>query len=363
MINISAVGDIFLGDYTISLGFGIRSSIKKFGFNYHFGNVKKHFSDRDIVFCNLETIISDKGVEKDNIKSVICRGEEDFIKVLTNAGFNMVNVSNNHILQHGVDAFHDTMEILRNNKIDIAGLKGEGSYLCHPIIKTIGGEKVGILGYSLVNENFHKGELLYASGKKEEIYDDIRKLKKETDYVIASCHWGIEFIDRPSINIQRLARGMVDAGASVVLGHHPHVVQGIERYNQSVIFYSLGNFLFDFIWNRRARESVIANISISGEKIDYELLPVIIDDSYQINLMQQKKSVEYIDYIADISSIFNDKNNYDIEDYHYSYYVESNKLHYYNQLRKIIYTLKNIYRLDKRFVFNSIKKLYKINIL
>lgn len=357
MIKISAVGDIFLGDYTISLGFGIRSSIKKYGFEYHFGNVKKYFTDMDIVFGNLETIISDEGVEKDNIKSVMCRGEEKAVKVLTSAGFTVVNIANNHILQHGVDAFHDTMSILRNNDIDIVGLKGQESYLCHPIIKSIGGKKIGILGYSLVNENYHKGELLYASGGKKEIYDDIRKLKKETDNVIVSCHWGIEFIDRPSLNIQRFARGMVEVGASIVLGHHPHVVQGIERYNKSVIFYSLGNFLFDFLWNRRARESMIVNLFISDDGIDYELLPVYINDLYQVQLMDNKPSREYIEYINKLSNNLCEQNDFDIEDFHYNYYVEANKILIRDQYYKFMYIMKNIYRLDKRFIYYILNRI------
>lgn len=357
MIRISAVGDIFLGDYTISLGFGIRSSIKKHGFEYHFGNIKNHFMGKDIVFGNLETITSDIGIEERNIKSLICRGEKESVNMLKNAGFTVVNIANNHILQHGAEAFRDTIGALTGKDIDVVGLKGDSGTVCAPIIKDINGKKVGFLGYSLVNENFYQGELLYASGGIKGISHDINELKKKTDYVIVSCHWGIEFIDRPSLNIQRLARQMVDAGASVILGHHPHVVQGIERHKDSIIFYSLGNFFFDFLWNRRARESMIVNLYISDQGIEYEILPVYINDFYQVQVMNEKSSREYINYINKLSRCFIEENGYDKEDNHYNYYVEANKIFNKDQVRKFMYVMKNIYRLDKRFIVYLLKKM------
>jgi len=238
-------------------------------------------------------------------------------------------------------------------------LKGEGESSCASIIKYIHGKRVGILGYSLVNENYYKGILLYASGRKEEILHDIIELKKKTDYIVVSCHWGMEFIDRPSLNIQRLARQMVDAGASIILGHHPHVVQGIERYKNSLILYSLGNFLFDFLWNRRARETMIANLFISDHGIDYEILPVYISASYQVKIMEEKPSKEYAAYVNKLSGNILMENILD-EDHHYKYYVEANRIFIFDQIRKIMYVMKNAYRLDKRFMAYIVKKIMKI---
>lgn len=357
MIKISAVGDIFLGDYTISLGFGIKSSIKKTGFDYHFGEIKNIFMDKDIVFGNLETITSDIGIDERNIKSLICRGEKESVNILKNAGFTVVNIANNHILQHGAEAFRDTIGALSGKNIDVVGLKGDGGTVCASVIKYINTKKVGLLGYSFVNENYYRGELLYASGGIKEIHQDISELKKKTDHVIVSCHWGIEFIDRPSLNIQRLARQMVDAGASVILGHHPHVVQGIERYGNSIIFYSLGNFFFDFLWNRRTRESMIVNLFISDQGIEYEILPVYINDFYKVKVMDEILSREYFSYINKLSGNFMEENGFEKEDNHYNYYVEANKLIGQDQVRKFMYVLKNIYRLDKRFIVYLLKKM------
>ena len=362
MIKINAVGDLFLGDYTVSIGFGIRSSIYKYGYEHHLKNVKKNLNDGDVVFANLETIISDVGKQMNNIQSIICRGENDFVKILKYGGFNAVNIANNHILQHGEDAFNDTVNVLYRNNIDVIGLRGDKEYLCNPLIKSVNGIKIGILGYSFVNENFHKGELSYsyANNKNINIIHDIKTLKNETDFVIVSCHWGIEFIDKPSPNMRRIARGMVDSGASIILGHHPHVVQGIERYQNSVIFYSLGNFLFDFLWNRLARESIIAKIYLDNDKIDYEVIPIFINNKYQVLPMEKNESDNYIQYIENLNKQIKEDNRYDIEDYNLDYYIEANKLQTINQLNKFIYILRNGYRLDKMFIKHITKRLLKI---
>ena len=357
MIQINAVGDIFLGDYTISLGFGIRSSIYKYGYEHHFKNVQMYLKDADIIFGNLETIMSDIGRNENNIKSIICRGENEFVNVLKYGCFNAVNIANNHILQHGVDSFQDTINLLEKNNIDIIGLMGDNEFICKPIIKTIENRKIGILGYSFVNENFHKGEMLYAHGKKEDILYDIKTLKKETDYVIVSCHWGIEYIDKPSPNIRRIARDMVDSGASIILGHHPHVVQGIEEYNKSIIFYSLGNFLFDFLWNRRSKESIIAQIYIQDNKIEYKIIPVIISNKYQVLPMNSKDNILYRKYINDINVKLDIIEDNEIEDYQYNYYIQAYKEWNIIQAKKFLYILKNFHRLDKRFIKYMLKKI------
>ena len=357
MVKITAVGDMFFGDYTISLGFGMRSSIHKFGYEHHLRYVNEYLNDSDIVFGNLETILSDHGKDDNNIKSIICRGKNEFVNILKYGGFNAVNIANNHILQHGIDAFHDTIDVLKNYNIDTVGLKGSDNFECRPIIKIVHGKRIGILGYSFLNENFQKGNLLYATGKTEDVIKDIIKLKMETDYVIVSCHWGIEYIDKPSQNIRRIARKMVDSGASLILGHHPHVVQGIEKYNNSIIFYSLGNFLFDFLWSRRTRESVIAKISIDNDNITYNLLPVVINNEYQIVPMEASESKKYKEYVERLMEDTEKDYILDKEESYYKYYVDAHKLYMINQAKKTIYMLENIYRLDKRFLKYILKKL------
>jgi poly-gamma-glutamate synthesis protein (capsule biosynthesis protein) len=193
------------------------------------------------------------------------------------------------------------------------------------------------------------------------VLKDIDSLGNEADYVVVSCHWGIEFVDFPSPNIKRLARQMADAGADIILGHHPHVPQGIEKYKDSIIFYSLGNFLFDFLWSRRSRESMIAKIRISGGKVEYDLSPVRINDKYQVELMDEKHSKEYLEHMKKIAVRMEDVENYDIEDKHYEYYIKAEKELLRTQYKKFAYIIKNIHRLDKRFLKYMAEKSFRLS--
>lgn len=359
MIKLTAVGDIFLGDYTLSLGYGIRSSIRKTGCDYHLFPIKSDISGADILFGNLETVISDVGIDEKNIKTLICRGEKNSVDILKKNGFNVVNIANNHILQHGIEAYHDSINVLRDNGIDVVGEKGDNRYSSKPIIKNIDGEKAGILGYSFVRENFQKDNIFYAMGHPDSVCKDIELLKTEVDYVIVSCHWGIEYINKPSFNIRRMARAMVDSGASLILGHHPHVVQGIEKYNKSLIFYSLGNFLFDFLWSRRTREAFIANISMHGNKIDYGIMPVRINNNYQIERMNISDSENFKCYMNQISSFENIDDLYAAEDEISEYYIEANNIFKRYQKYKLYYVLKNIYRTDRIFMKYILGKVFR----
>jgi poly-gamma-glutamate synthesis protein (capsule biosynthesis protein) len=357
IIKINAVGDVFLGDYTITLGFGVGSSVERYGVEHNFANVKCLLRDADIVFGNLETVTSGIGRNEKDMKTVICRGGHEGVDVLKSAGFNVLNIANNHMLQHGVEAFHDTIGRLERNGIAVVGVRDGGAYLCKPLVVNVRNRSIGILAYSFVREAYFDGDVLYAPGDKDGILKDIEGLRTSVDHVIVSCHWGIEFVDTPSPNMRRLAREMVDAGASVILGHHPHVLQGIERYKDRLIFYSLGNFLFDFVWSRATRESLVASISISGKSMDYTLHPVSISGKYQVNMMNQEETACLKDYVKRLSSRIEDEKIFDLEDMNYEYYVRAYKAELLNQARKSIYLMKNSYRLDGRFIKYFLGKL------
>ncbi len=358
MIKIIAVGDIFLGDYTISLGYGIRSSISKLGYEYHLEPVKKNIVGADILFGNLETVISDNGVKHDDISSLICRGEKESAELLKKGSFNVLNVANNHILQHGAEAYYDTIRTLKGHGVEVVGERGEGEFHGQPVRKEFRGVKIGILGYSFVRENFQKNNILYAFGNLDAATRDIQLLKRQVDHVIVSCHWGIEYIDRPSPNIRSAAREMADAGASLILGHHPHVVQGIEKYNKSLIFYSLGNFLFDFLWSRRTRESFIANISIMEDRIGYDITPVYIDDTYRVVPMSQVRADEFRRYVDDISDFSYGSGMETTEDGNSEYYLDAHKIFMKYQKSKALYLVKNIYRTDPKFIKYILSKIF-----
>ena len=242
-ISLIAVGDIMLGDFPLTFGFGVRSMIDN-GTDI-FKNVEQIFQNKDICFGNLECVLSDNNLNKSDIDSQILRGSPAAINILKKANFNVLAIANNHIMQHGETAFRETKALLEQAKILPVGVSEGESGKCVSQYLEVKGLKICFLGYSHRPEKYNKKKL-YSHGGKEKIVEQIRECASLSDIVILSLHWGDEFINTPSIDQVVDAHAYVDAGASIILGHHPHILQGVERYNGAVIAYILGNFVFDF---------------------------------------------------------------------------------------------------------------------
>ncbi len=347
-MKIVAVGDIFLGDYTICIGYGIRSMIEKKGHEFIIKDIAGYLKHSDIVFGNLETVLSDIDLDSKNIISLACRGKPEFVKVLTDSGFNYINIANNHILQHGERAFHETIRILEENDINVVGVNKKGKYICNPVVKKIKDLNVAFLGYCFCPEFYYKNDVLYAAGSRNDILNEIKAVKSNADILIISCHWGVELIDKPSINTRILARMIVDSGADIIIGHHPHVVQGIEEYKGSIILYSLGNFIFDITFSRELRTSVLVEITIDEHKnISYAMIPLKITSQYKPVLMNDKDSEKFKKYLYNISNHLNDDPNYeDLEENHYEYYSKAFRIKRKMQMQKVFYLIKNLTKLD-----------------
>ncbi len=209
-----------------------------------FTKVKPLISRADIAFCNLETSIEGVGVAAAK-RHVISSAPEN-LDYLTEAGFSVANVANNHILDRGESACLQLIQMVKSKGIEIVGLRcqgGTGSARSNrgtPVILSCKGIRVGLLGYA---DYGFRGTALMPL-RKPFALADVAELRPQTDCLIVSLHWGYEYTEWPSPEQQRLARRLVDAGANMIIGHHPHVVQGIEEYHGGLIAYSLGNFRF-----------------------------------------------------------------------------------------------------------------------
>jgi len=222
-ITIKAVGDISFGDFPFCQGFGIRSSMLYH--HSHFDKIKKFLSNADIVFGNLETCLSDHGLITTQLRSNEMRGSPCSITLLKDAHFNVLNVANNHIMQHGEKAFTETIQSLRDNGIYPIGLRNEAQ---NPYIIVKQNKKIGFLGYAFEQDNYGNNRVEYSQKPIHLIIEEIKKVKKNVDILIVSCHWGVEFTNKPSPNVVVQGRMIIDAGADIILGHHSHVAQGIE---------------------------------------------------------------------------------------------------------------------------------------
>ena len=227
-ISISAVGDCTLGVDINGLGGGsFDDEFEKSGRDYahFFENVRPIFENDDLTIVNFEGTLSQRGERQD--KEYAFRGNPLYAKILYEGSVEAANLANNHSMDYGEIAFNDTRLHLEDSGITAFG-KSE-----YKIIE-IKGIKIGLIGTSLLTYiervNFSKV---------------MENLKLENpDIIIASFHWGEENMNTPTSDQIQFAHLAVDLGADLVLGHHPHILQGIEKYNGKYIAYSLGNFCF-----------------------------------------------------------------------------------------------------------------------
>jgi Bacterial capsule synthesis protein PGA_cap len=359
-ITIYAVGDISLGDDDLCLGYGVRSAFKRKNNFNPFKKVYNIFSHADFVFGNLEVTLSEKGLTKKNIDSAQMRSFPGAANCLVESNFNILNLANNHSLQHGAEAFIDTVDILKRLNISPIGLRGDNGYTAKPEIMMANGVKIGFLGYAFEEDVYYKDKTLYAFYEsKEKIIRDVADLKKSVDIVIISCHWGLELMDRPSVANIRLAHDIIDSGANIILGHHPHVLQGIEKYNNGLICYSLGNFVFDMLYSRRFRQSIIVEISLSEGGIEYDVIPVWIDDDYMVKVAEGRLGKDILGYMRLLNEKLNKEIIGDTEKKALAYYLEFENLRKRERFNRYTYFLKNINKYDRNLFPSLAKSLLK----
>lgn len=352
-LKIYAVGDIMLGEQPLCNNFGVASVIKRKGPDYLFDNVRSLLNEGDIVFGNLECSILSEDSVNEKTPNFFC-AEPGIIEGLKNANFNVLSVANNHIMEHGDVLFQNTVQLLRDNNICPVGIANEIEVI------SVKGLKIAFLAYSFIEDN------VPSSGynkihSEEPIIQNIQKIRSEVDLIIISLHWGYEYVPYPSPDQIRIGRKLVDAGADVILGGHPHVAQSYEIYKNRPIFYSLGNFIFDHTYIPTTRESFIAEITIGNlpDAINVNVIPVIADKSdYQPQLLDPPKAEASIKHVDTIRSKFEDRPLSDyiesIGDYDllYGRYKISAKR------RMKVQFLKNFYRYSPSTTFGMIKEYF-----
>lgn len=324
-INIAAVGDIMLGDRPLMVGLGVRSSIEHSSLYDPFADVCEIFKKHDVVFGNLEAVISEHGKKERNFKSLQMRGPKKSISLLKNAGFNVLSIANNHIMQHGDGAFKETVDLIQENDILPIGCIDSDERPLPKYVK-IKDTVIGFVGYSLRQEKFSCNKR-YAHGDFRTLLHCVKEYKDNCDFLIVSLHWGDEYVSWPSREQIRQARLLADEGASLILGHHPHVIQGIESYNKSIIAYSLGNFVFD-VWQKRLRQSCILSVKLR-KNMQHEVsrIPVMIDQKFRPLILKGKDSLSLNKKYQELDKLIQDIPYFIIPQYDgYAQYVKLNEI-------------------------------------
>lgn len=301
-IKIHAVGDIMLGDLPPNYGFGIGSLIYKHGPRFPFELCAEKLRDADIVFGNLEVVLSAFDRNSNQIDTTILRGQPEAVEGLQYAGINIVSLANNHIMQHGLKALEETIRSLEMAGIKYTGLSIPAINVANRAVFDVCGKSLCFLGYNQRPQQYYIDNPVYVEAKLEKIISDISQARKESDIVVVSIHWGEEFIDCPAPWQIDMAHTIVDSGADIILGHHSHTVQGIEMYKGKPIAYSLGNFIFD-MWQKRLRKTFILELNITdGVDISCKVIPVEINNCFQPMLLDSERAKSADKDIALLSS-------------------------------------------------------------
>ncbi|NMA95048.1 MAG: CapA family protein [Clostridiales bacterium] len=240
IISISLAGDCTIGtDETFTYTNSFPDRLKKVNgdWSYFFAGVKDIFENDDLTLVNLESTFTTATKKAD--KTFRFKGDPSYVNILTEGSVEMVNLSNNHIYDYLQQGFDDTIKTLEDAGILYCG---EG-YIAHYEAK---GMKIASLGYQGWSTNI-----------KDKVKEDIDSIRDESDLVIVSFHWGKERSNNANDVQKELGRFAIDQGADVVAGHHPHVIQGIERYKDRYIIYSLANFCFGGNRNPKDKDTFI----------------------------------------------------------------------------------------------------------
>lgn len=269
-VVINAVGDVMLAGRWAP-------SLRAAGYNHSFEQVATILKQGDITIANLEAPIAEGGTEFRE-KKFRFRSEPAVAAALRGAGISLVTLANNHSMDFGSVALTETL-----GHLDRAGIAwiGAGENLTEArkmALYTINGTRVAFLGYSLTQPTeFFAGSSRPGTAPAYEklVLADVAAARRQADHVIVSIHWGTEGLRHVQPYQRLLAHRIVDAGADVILGHHPHVVRGVERYHNSLIIYSLGNFTFASK-SRTADSSMIVRLRLGDGQREAEILPLDI---------------------------------------------------------------------------------------
>lgn len=286
------VGDINLTDGYFDVGFGIGSKLKR-GFD-PFQHVQRN--KEDCWIGNFEGVASETS-ERIGSAAMQFRVHPDSLAHIKH--FDVYGVANNHAMQHGVKAYQRTFDFLTSQ-----GCICFGSNSVRSQVFVHQDRIISITGFSQRIDAFSDNPCYWYNPEYKDIEREINRQPQDA-YRIAFVHWGNEFINRPSSPQKKFAHWLVDAGFDIVIGMHPHVLQGYEKYNNKYIFYSLGNFVFDMPWEPTKYGAIIsldmtcADIipSISYVKINKAFAPVPVEDTmvperFRFEFLNQRLVIE-----------------------------------------------------------------------
>ena len=257
-------------------------------------SMKEIMNDASNVCVNLETTVGSGGTKIP--KAYNFQVPPKNLIYLKDYGVTITSVANNHSLDYGVEGFHKTIENLRNNDFNIIGSKDTNVCIIHS----------NDISYCISSYYGYGGAI--PACNEDTILANIKQYRQTSDVIIVCVHWGEEYSAFPKPKQQRLARKLIDNGVDVIIGHHPHVPQGVEIYKEKPIFYSLGNFNFNVehpYHNKLSTTKIGYCVQLSFSRVEglkYDIVPICINELWQPKLMtSDAENKRFNDYLLAIS--------------------------------------------------------------
>jgi poly-gamma-glutamate capsule biosynthesis protein CapA/YwtB (metallophosphatase superfamily) len=313
-----------------------------------FGDVSPVLAGADVLIGNQEGVVSDRGTPllgKKEVGSSCVRGASDSVRPLAKVGFHVISLANNHGMDFGAEALAHSIQLFRDAGIQTVGGGDDASAAHAPALLTRGGVRIAVLAYTSVFPPFGYAatatgpglavvrastayetppNVPYQPGTPAStltipdpddlaaVEDDIHRARLEADLVVALFHWGVVGMTRPPGYCRELGRSAIDAGADLVLGHHPHVLQGAEFYRDRLICYSLSHFAFEHAGHSfplswpYVHDTVIFSASITdGRIVDPGFLAVTMDPTtHDLSMSDRRRSADLASHLTSLSADF-----------------------------------------------------------
>lgn len=297
-VNLSMVftGDIYLSD-------SVQNKYEQAGIKGILSEeLHNEIKSADIAMANEEFSFSTRGTQMKD-KQYTFRVDPKYVQVFRDMQLDIVTLANNHSLDFGTDALLDSMDTLKTSNIQYVGA-GENIEKAKEIrYFNVKNKTIAVLGASRVipvagwNAANNQPGLL-TTYDATALLNEIKQAKEQSDYVVVYVHWGIERKNKPEDYQRYLAKQYIDAGADLVVGSHPHVLQGIEYYKDKPIVYSLGNFMF---YNSISQTAVLKASFLENGQVQLQFIPCKADNSCTYIIDNKTAKAEFYKYMKSIS--------------------------------------------------------------
>src|SRR3972149_1726546 len=287
--TMAAGGDIMLARH---VG---KKMLEASNWNLPFLKIKNLFYSADVAFANLESPFAEGGQKI--FEGMVFGADPKAVSGLKYAGFDVLSLANNHFGNQGKKGMNYTMDFLTENQINYSGAGTNLTKARRPTLIDVNGSKIAFLSYEGVDstpQNYVADATSsgFAKWNLNTLALDIKNAKNEkAEFIIVSMHAGTEYKYLPRDDQKDFARKTIDLGADLVIGHHPHRIQTFENYHGKMIFYSLGNLVFDQMWSEQTKQGMVIKFEFVSNQIkSFQIIPVYIENYQQPRFCSQNEA-------------------------------------------------------------------------